>query len=106
MAQGWDGDMRTHSPTPWAKSSNSSGTNAYINDAKDELIADTGFSSCRGDYELGYLNTERIIACVNACAGIDNETLEHPDFITSIALHAKLDFVTPAIKTHDDCDSY
>lgn len=72
-----------HSIEPWGLKYLVS-ESPYIVDSSDDLIANTGFSSCRGDIALGEANARRIVACVNRCAGISNELLEtSPDLATA-----------------------
>ncbi len=41
-----------------------------------QWVGDTCGSSCGGNVLLGEANARRIVACVNACAGLSTEELE------------------------------
>lgn len=68
-----------HTPEPWHIEEN--GYDEWtleIRDANRTMIAAIGFL---GTYsEPNTENARRIVACVNACAGISTETLEKMDF--------------------------
>ena len=58
-----------HSPEPWVR-----GTDGLICDANGEYICDT----CGTSLPEGEENQKRIVACVNACAGIPTaDLLDH-----------------------------
>lgn len=65
--------MKTkHTPEPWG-----AGTEVYMS-AKAGEIHGPAFVYPHGHHQdLCIANAQRIVACVNACAGIDNETLIH-----------------------------
>lgn len=64
-----------HNPTPWTSSG------AYITDGNGYTIADTnGYSVADAlaknrNAKMRYANAARIVACVNACEGVDTEDL-------------------------------
>ena len=86
--------MTQHTPEPWATTQ--SIAYASIRDASGNLIADTCFSSCNGDVELGEANARRIVACVNACEGIPTDDLEDTKLLPM------LDSYGVAIQQRDD----
>lgn len=57
-----------HTPEPW-RTDSKNGFSGDIHDAFDNLVAQCSDVNC-GDH-----NASRIVACVNACAGIPNEVL-------------------------------
>lgn len=63
----------SHTKEPWEYRANS---RYYEIDSPDKRIGDTCASSCSGDMQLGKDNARRIVACVNACAGLSTEELE------------------------------
>ena len=70
----------THSPEPWRKvPENELGYCAAgpgIEDAQQNAVVSTVCRECLGDDErLSEANAERVVACVNACAGITTELL-------------------------------
>lgn len=71
--------MSNNTPEPWSID----GGIVYFSiiGADGNLIADTGLSSCQGDMALGEINARRIVACVNACRGVDNNQL----MVTSVS---------------------
>lgn len=73
-----------HSPTPWANGG------PYIDDANQESIADTLITG--GSIALQEANAARIVACVNACEGVDTEDLEHGCYEKLIGKHVEVYF--------------
>lgn len=66
-----------HTPTPWKLFTAQDGTKFLgIGDDTGGGITDGGFGLWRDDEEA-LANARRIVACVNACAGIETETLEN-----------------------------
>jgi hypothetical protein len=63
-----------HTPEPWAISSDG---DVMVNTAPLRKIVVSGFSlSIAGRDDLAAANARRIVACVNACAGISTDELE------------------------------
>lgn len=76
-------EMTEHTPEPWSYGSFHRLLVVPIEDGhpnKHRIIADLGETefpfNATLDSELRYNNARRIVACVNACAGISTETLE------------------------------
>jgi hypothetical protein len=65
--------MSEHTKEPWHTTNN--GVYSHIKDAERASIGDTCASSYLGYNTLSIANAERIVACVNACAGIENSKL-------------------------------
>ena len=61
--------MSAHTKTPWAVSE-------YKDGRRSIIIDGDGFGIAQVDYSNRDANTRRIVACVNACEGIDTESLE------------------------------
>lgn len=66
--------MSNHTPEPWYWHENDS--YCEINSERDGQIGDSCASSCLGDIDLGRANARRIVACVNACAGMEYPEVE------------------------------
>lgn len=80
--------MSKHTPEPW-KIANGRKTDLYMGWDTIIGISEDGdkFVLCRvnANYEeLGKTNARRIVACVNACAGIETDTLESEGSIAEI----------------------
>lgn len=68
--------MSAHTPEPWTAELTDDpedGLDAYAVDCPEYSIA---LMDAPGGLELNEANARRIVACVNACAGIENEELE------------------------------
>ena len=63
-----------HTPEPW-RTAERSGFPFHIDDARGESVA-VMLADDDHDEQRGLDNARRIVACVNACAGIPNEQLE------------------------------
>ncbi len=63
----------SHTKEPWEYAANS---HYHEVNGSDRRIGDTCASSCSGNWPLGQANARRIVACVNACAGLSTEELE------------------------------
>ena len=66
--------MSNHTPEPWYWHENDS--YCEINSERDGQIGDSCASSCLGDIDLGRANARRIVACVNACEGMEDPSAE------------------------------
>ena len=66
--------MSNHTPEPWYWHENDS--YCEINSERDGQIGDSCASSCLGDIDLGRANARRIVACVNACEGMEDPAAE------------------------------
>ena len=66
--------MSNHTPEPWYWHENDS--YCEINSERDGQIGDSCASSCLGDIDLGRANACRIVACVNACEGMEDPAAE------------------------------
>ena len=66
--------MSNHTPEPWYWHEN--GSYCEINSERDGQIGDSCASSCLGDIDLGRANACRIVACVNACEGMEDPAAE------------------------------
>ena len=66
--------MSNHTPEPWYWHENDS--YCEINSERDGQIVDSCASSCLGDIDLGRANARRIVACVNACEGMEDPAAE------------------------------
>jgi hypothetical protein len=64
-------DMSEYTREPWIVNEDAVG-DVFISGADDKWICEIGNPDCDGGME----DARRIVACVNACAGIDTETLE------------------------------
>jgi hypothetical protein len=62
----------SHSLEPWVLKS----TLTDVWGADGSHVVDTKLMHIKESYEIDVLNARRIVACVNACAGIDTEYLE------------------------------
>ena len=66
--------MSNHTPEPWYWHEN--GSYCEIDSERDGQIGDSCASSCLGDIDLGRANACRIVACVNACEGMEDPAAE------------------------------
>lgn len=66
--------MSNHTPEPWYWHENDS--YCEINSERDGQIGDSCASSCLGDIDLGRANARSIVACVNACEGMEDPAAE------------------------------
>ena len=68
-----------HTPEPWRAFNNGQGVVGVSTDRSDVCwtrIADGSWLDSDKTIDADYENARRIVACVNACAGIDTELLE------------------------------
>ena len=66
-----------HTPEPWKLNYLGSCAAGVGIETEDDEVVSVTCSSCQGDDErLSAANARRIVACVNACAGISTEALE------------------------------
>ena len=77
-------ETTNHSPTPW----NSSGP--YIDDSNGLAVADT--LSTATNNATRYANAARIVACVNACEGVNTEDLTHGCYQKLVEKHVEVCF--------------
>ena len=70
--------MAGHTPEPWHISEYANGYKGWIEDAQNELVAHAPPPKSLAER---YANAERIVACVNACKGINPEAV--PDLLAA-----------------------
>ena len=100
--------MSKHSPEPWSSDINSSDWH-QIRSSDKNWIADTCASMCDGNIPLGEANAARIVACVNACAGMEDPAVEieklkrQRDELLNLVKQARLEWLDQN-QTSDDTD--
>ena len=100
--------MSKHSPEPWSIRENSAQWHEIM--SADDWIADTCASMCQGDIPLGGANANRIMTCVNACAGMDDPAAEieklkrQRDELLDLVKQARLEWLDQN-QTPDDTDT-
>ena len=72
--------MSKHTPEPWYCQDNGTYFDIY-GDNDQQRIGDTCASSCDGNRGLGDINARRIVACVNACEGMETEHIENQSML-------------------------
>lgn len=84
-----------HTPEPWAYSVNVGPTKGLIVEGDGSTILEL-FNTLRDSrFER---NLRRIVACVNACAGINTETLEHCKFEGDLQAAKQRDALAEALR--------
>lgn len=68
--------MSEHTPEPWKRATDIYADRGCIDDSNDVRIATTSMMARIASKEEIAANARRIVACVNACAGLDLESLE------------------------------
>ncbi len=71
-----------HTPEPWKVDAKVNET--YVRGPENELIADTHTLPVPERYDEEYANASRIVACVNACEGINPEAV--PNMLKALKL--------------------
>lgn len=100
-----------HTPEPWSVDPDSTDYYASILDADG---ADTILLGDYGDWWMTKANARRIVACVNACAGIETGHLEKyglPDLAQKISdLRKQRDELLKALErfmdSHEECTDF
>jgi hypothetical protein len=82
--------MSEHSKEPWSVYSAGKTLSISIgknpNGARPNVVDWTGFDSCDLPLKTQKANAKRIVACVNACAGVSTEKLEAAPSAESITI--------------------
>ena len=100
--------MSKHSPEPWSIIENNARWNEIYSSDKN-WIADTCASMCTGDIKLGRANADRIVTCVNACAGMEDPAAaiekmrQQRDELLNLVKQARLEWLDQN-QTSDDTD--
>ena len=82
-----------HSPTPWTS------IGSYIDDSNGFAVADTFRTSGSA---MRHTNAARIVACVNACEGVDNADLTHGCYQKLIEKHVEVCFAKQDLEDQRD----